>query len=167
VLTDSFTRLLSVALCPREYTVNFKPGQKCVRTASFDDRRHRVSNCPIRRAQPLSIVPSRRAHAGQRVMRRRALSGRAHRPEPSPAVPSHHGPRAVGRARITLWRTDRATFISRVALASTTHPCKPHTHASHHRAPLHRAPHRASRSIASYCTVFIVYCIASYCIECK
>ena len=158
MLTDSFTRLLSVALCPREYTVNFKPGQNCVRTASFDDRRHRVSSCPIRRAQPscLAVVPMQASASCVVAPSVVAPS------EPSPAVPSHHGPRAVGRDRITLWRTDRATFISRVALASTTHPCKPHTHASHHRAPLHRAPHRASR-FPEYCFIlYRIYCIL-YC----
>jgi hypothetical protein len=75
VLTDSFTRLLSMALCRREYSqlqARSELRTRCqLRRPPAQGQQLPHPSCP-------AIVPSSRAHAGQRVkMRRRALSGRA------------------------------------------------------------------------------------------
>ena len=140
VLTDSFTWLLAVALCPREYsqpqTMSSLHTRCQLRRPPAQGQQLPYPSCP-------AIVPSRRAQAIASYVSRPKWS----RPEPSHAVPSR--PVSCVAPRITLWRTDRAVYIP----YHTCHHHAPRTLASltvtpHHRTSLHRAPYRASRAVA-------------------
>jgi len=99
-------------LFARASTVNLKQCQVFTRAASFEDRRHRVSSFPIRRAQPScpAVVPRPSRHTC------RALSGHAL----SRRTPCHRvlyrvlRPASHCGAKIVL-------FTSRITLATTTH----------------------------------------------